>query len=109
MILKCSTRLLEKWKISLDSGGKVGAICLDLSKAFDCLRLDLLLAKLDACGLSHGALTFIPTINVVIYGHISRKGDHGEHEIRKRAKIISHFQQKADPPKSDGKYHMKRS
>ena len=53
------SRLLEKWKISLDSGGKVGAIFLGLSKAFDCLRHDLLIAKLEAYGLSHCALTFI--------------------------------------------------
>ena len=53
------SRLLEKWKISLDNGGKVGAIFLDLSKAFDCLRYDPLIAKLEAYGLSHCALTFI--------------------------------------------------
>ena len=35
------SHLLEKWKISLDSGGKVGAIFLDLSKAFDGWRHDL--------------------------------------------------------------------
>ena len=49
------SRLLEKWKISLDSGGKIGAIFLDLSKAFDCLRHYLLIAKLEAYGLSHCA------------------------------------------------------
>ena len=53
------SRLLEKLKISLDSGGKIGAIFLDLSKAFDCLRHDRLLAKLELYGLSHCALTFI--------------------------------------------------
>ena len=46
-------------KISLDSGGKIGVIFLDLSKAFDCLKHDLLIAKLEAYGLSHCALTFI--------------------------------------------------
>ena len=53
------SRLLEKWKISLDSGGKVGAIFLDSSKAFDCLMHDLLIAKLEEYGLSHCALAFI--------------------------------------------------
>ena len=53
------SRLLEKWKISLDSGWKIGAIFLDLSKAFDCLRHDLLIAKLEAYALCHCALTFI--------------------------------------------------
>ena len=44
--------LLEKLKISLDSGGKIGVIFLDL-------KHDLLIAKLEAYGLSHCALTFI--------------------------------------------------
>ena len=30
-------RLLEKLKISLDEGGKAGAVLMDLSKAFDCI------------------------------------------------------------------------
>ena len=31
-------RLLEKFKISFDEGGKAGAVLMDLSKAFDCIR-----------------------------------------------------------------------
>ena len=53
------TRLLEKFKISLDEGGKAGAVLMDLSKAFDCIRHDLLIAKLHACGFSREALTLI--------------------------------------------------
>ena len=52
-------RLLEKFKISLDEGGKAGAILMDLSKAFDCIRHDLLIAKLHAYGSSREALTLI--------------------------------------------------
>ena len=52
-------RLLEKLKISLDEGGKAGAVLMDLSKAFDCIRHDLLIAKLHAYGFSREALTLI--------------------------------------------------
>ena len=52
-------RLLEKLKISLDEGGKAGTVLMDLSKAFDCIRHDLLIAKLHAYGFSREALTLI--------------------------------------------------
>ena len=41
------------------SGGKAGAVLMDLSKAFDCIRHDLLIAKLHAYGFSREALTLI--------------------------------------------------
>ena len=45
-------RMLEKWKVSLDNGENVGAILMNLSKAFVCNKHDLLLAKLHAYGFS---------------------------------------------------------
>ena len=51
--------LLEKWRISLDKGGYGGAILMDLSKAFDTINYDLLLAKLDAYGFDRNSLKLI--------------------------------------------------
>ena len=36
------TRLIEEWKKKLDKNYVVGSILMDLSKAFDCVHLDLL-------------------------------------------------------------------
>ena len=42
--------LLEKWKRAADSGQMFGALLTDLSRAFDCLDHELLIAKLHAYG-----------------------------------------------------------
>ena len=49
-------RFLEKCKAVLDNKGFAGAILMDLSKAFDCLNHDLLIAKLHAYGFNRTAL-----------------------------------------------------
>ena len=38
--------MIEKWKESLDNGGHAGGIIMDLSKAFDTINHELLIAKL---------------------------------------------------------------
>ena len=51
--------LIEKWKVSLDNKGFAGAILMDLSKAFDTINHELLIAKLHAYGFNRNALMII--------------------------------------------------
>ena len=56
---QCLLVLMEKWKKCLEKGGKCGALLTDLSKAFDCLLHDLLIAKLHAHGFEIDSLRLI--------------------------------------------------
>ena len=52
-------KMLELWKEALDKGKSVGAIFINLSKAFDTLNHDLSIAKLEAYGFSENPLNYI--------------------------------------------------
>ena len=59
-------RLIENWKRALDEKFIVGTVLMDLSKEFDCIPHDLLIAKLYAYGFSLKTVTFI-------YSYLKRK------------------------------------
>ena len=44
-------RLLEEWRENLDKNYVIGGVLMDLSKAFDCVLHDLLLANRAAYGV----------------------------------------------------------
>ena len=52
-------KLIEEWKKSVGDKNIIGAVLMDLSKAFECIPHDLLIAKLHAHGPSIDAITFI--------------------------------------------------
>ena len=52
-------RLIQSWQKELDESGFVGTILMDLSKAYDCLPHDLMVAKLEAYGISKEGLQLI--------------------------------------------------
>ena len=56
---QCLLTLLEKWKNAVDKGKMFGALLIDLSKAFDCLNHELLIAKINTYGFTLPALKLI--------------------------------------------------
>ena len=55
----CLLVMIEKWHKTLDIGGETGAVLTDLSKVFDCIDHNLLIAKPDACGFEKQSIDFL--------------------------------------------------
>ena len=62
-------RMIENWKTQLNKRQKTGVIIIDLSKAFDTLNHNLLVAKLKAYGVNLNAASFIKSYLTNIYQH----------------------------------------
>ena len=56
---QCLIPLIEKWKSVTDKGKSFGALQTDLSKDFECLPHEFLIAKLHAYGSSLAALGLV--------------------------------------------------
>ena len=63
---QCLLALLEKWKRTVDSGQMFDALLTDLSKAFDCLDHELLIATLNAYG-------FILPVLELVHNYLSNR------------------------------------
>ena len=64
-------RLLEEWRLYLDNNYFVGVVKTDLSKAFDCILPDLLIAKLEAYGFDNYTIRYV-------YSHLNNRKQYVE-------------------------------
>ena len=58
-VLMLSITMIEKWQRLVHGGGQTHALLTDLSKAFDCIGHEFLIAKLYAHGFDKNPLSFI--------------------------------------------------
>ena len=56
---QCLVAMFELWRKALDNKKVAGGVLTDLSKAFDCLNHNLLIAKMEAYGFDNSALSYI--------------------------------------------------
>ena len=55
----CLLMIIEKWREASDKGDLGGSLLTDLSKAFDCIKYDFLIAKLAAYGFDSHSLSSV--------------------------------------------------
>ena len=58
---QCLIYMIEKWRTYLDTGGHDSALLTDISKPFDYIDHQLLIAKPNAYGLDTDSLYFLPS------------------------------------------------
>ena len=73
---QCLIVLIEKWKHALDQKKSAGAVLTDLSKAFDCVSHNLLIAKLEAYGLDYNSLRMIRSYLSKRYQRVRINGEY---------------------------------
>ena len=52
-------KFLRRWQKELDNSGLVGTILMDLSKVYECLTHDLIIAKFETYGLNNSSLNLL--------------------------------------------------
>jgi retron-type reverse transcriptase len=80
---QCLLVMIEMWKKALDEHQVAGAVLTDLSKAFDCIPHNLLIAKLHAYGFGKSALRFIKDY---LTGRTQRTKVSGEYSTKRAVK-----------------------
>ena len=86
VLLKC----IENWKMALDKNHVVGSIMMDLSKAFDVIPHDLLIAKFRAYGFSADACQLLFSYLCERQQRVKLNSSHSEWQcLRKGARFHS--------------------